>query len=53
MSDSAMDHSQHQMYGGGDKKRSRSSNPSDFSAGPVHHAKTEFGPHVDMRAAAP
>jgi CopA family copper-resistance protein len=52
MSDSAMDHSQHQMYGGS-KKRTSSSNPSDFTAGPVHHVKTEFGPHVDMRSAAP
>ncbi|RLJ19787.1 copper resistance system multicopper oxidase [bacterium endosymbiont of Escarpia laminata] len=28
-------------------------NPSDFTAGPVHHAPTEYGPHVDMRADAP
>ena len=28
------------------------SNPSDFSSGKLVHAKTEFGPHVDMRAEA-
>ncbi|RRS31694.1 MAG: copper resistance protein CopA [Gammaproteobacteria bacterium (ex Lamellibrachia satsuma)] len=28
-------------------------NPSDFTAKPVHHASTEYGPHVDMRADAP
>ena len=28
-------------------------NMSDFSAGPVNHAATEFGPHVDMHADAP
>ena len=27
-------------------------NPSDFSTGKLVHAKTEFGPHVDMRAEA-
>jgi FtsP/CotA-like multicopper oxidase with cupredoxin domain len=27
--------------------------PSDFTAGPVRHAATEFGPHVDMRSDAP
>ena len=27
-------------------------NPSDFSSGKLIHAKTEFGPHVDMRAEA-
>jgi CopA family copper-resistance protein len=53
MSDSSMDHSQHQMPVVGNRKKSRSSNPTDFTAGPVHHAKTEFGAHVDMRSAAP
>jgi FtsP/CotA-like multicopper oxidase with cupredoxin domain len=28
-------------------------NISDFSGGPVHHAPTEYGPHVDMRSEAP
>ncbi len=28
------------------------SNPSDFSTSKLVHAKTEFGPHVDMRAEA-
>lgn len=27
--------------------------PSDFTARPVNHAPTEYGPHVDMRADAP
>jgi len=29
------------------------SNPSDFSARAVHHAATEYGPHVDMRSDNP
>ncbi|MCG8001738.1 MAG: copper resistance system multicopper oxidase [Candidatus Thiodiazotropha lotti] len=49
-----MDHSQHQrtMSGGVDKATLKP-NPSDFTAGPVTHAMTEYGPHVDMRADAP
>jgi len=60
---SGMDHSQHQMAGmdmGGmqlaqapSAKPAMKPNPSDFTAGPVHHAATEYGPHVDMRADAP
>ncbi|MCG7932752.1 MAG: copper resistance system multicopper oxidase [Candidatus Thiodiazotropha lotti] len=46
-----MDHSQHQMTMNGGMDRSMlKPNPSDFTAGPVTHAKTEYGPHVDMRA---
>ena len=56
-----MDHSQHQMpvmdqgqhrmtNSGGMKMKPLKSAPSDFTAGPVHHAATEYGPHVDMRA---
>jgi len=49
-----MDHSQHQMSGsGGMKMKPFKPNPSDFTAAPVHHAATEYGPHVDMRADAP
>ena len=48
-----MDHSQHQMSDSGMKTKSLKPNPSDFTAGPVKHAKTEYGPHVDMRADAP
>ena len=49
-----MDHNQHHMAGsGGMQMRSLRPNPSDFTAGPVHHAETEYGPHVDMRAEAP
>ncbi|MEN8167253.1 MAG: copper resistance system multicopper oxidase [Pseudomonadota bacterium] len=59
-----MDHSQHQMPGmdptqhqmAGGKSMARSPlkpNPSDFTAGPVQHAATEYGPHVDMRSDAP
>lgn len=49
-----MDHSQHQMAGSGDmQKQSLKPNPSDFTAGPIQHAKSEFGAHVDMRADAP
>jgi len=60
---SGMDHSQHQMAGmdmGGmqlaqapSAKPAMKPNPSDFTAGPVHHAATEYGPHVDMRADVP
>ncbi|HPR29624.1 MAG TPA: multicopper oxidase domain-containing protein, partial [Chitinophagales bacterium] len=49
-----MDHSQHQMSGGeGMKMHTLKPNPSDFTGGPVRHAETEYGPHVDMRADAP
>lgn len=49
-----MDHSQHQMAGSGDmQKQSLKPNPSDFTAGPIQHAKSEYGAHVDMRADAP
>ncbi|MCG7904768.1 MAG: copper resistance system multicopper oxidase [Candidatus Thiodiazotropha lotti] len=48
-----MDYSQHQMTMNGGVDRSMlKPNPSDFTAGPVTHAKTEYGPHVDMRADA-
>jgi CopA family copper-resistance protein len=51
---SGMDHSQHQMPGSeGMKMTSLRPNPSDFTAGPVQHAATEYGPHVDMRSDAP
>ncbi|MEJ2589970.1 MAG: copper resistance system multicopper oxidase [Candidatus Thiodiazotropha sp.] len=46
-----MDHSQHRMPGMGTP--SLKPNPSDFTAGPVKHAATEYGPQVDMRADAP
>ncbi|MEW8000814.1 MAG: multicopper oxidase domain-containing protein, partial [Candidatus Thiodiazotropha endolucinida] len=49
-----MDHSQHQMtMRGGVDKTTLKPNPSDFTAGPVTHAKTEYGPHVDMRTDVP
>ncbi|WP_051301718.1 copper resistance system multicopper oxidase [Sedimenticola selenatireducens] len=62
-----MAHDQHQMAdgmnmqemrlekagSGGMKPVSLKPNPSDFSARPVQHASTEYGPHVDMRADAP
>ena len=59
-----MDHSQHQMVGmdhsqytmSGSGKMTRQAmppHPSDFTAGPVHHAATEYGPQVDMRADNP
>ncbi|MCU7936471.1 MAG: copper resistance system multicopper oxidase [Candidatus Thiodiazotropha sp. (ex Dulcina madagascariensis)] len=64
---SDMDHNQHQMPGmpmgsntnmdmGGYRLSNASSvraNPSDFTSVPVHHAASEYGPHVDMRADAP
>lgn len=34
-------------------KKAMTDNPSDFSSGKIVHASTEFGPHVDMRSAAP
>ncbi len=51
---SGMDHQQHAMAGGGEMKPATpKSNPSDFTAHPVTHAESEYGPHVDMRADAP
>ncbi|MEN8171170.1 MAG: copper resistance system multicopper oxidase [Pseudomonadota bacterium] len=55
MSDSpmmpAMDHAGHQMAAGSVMAMTQvKPNPSDFTAGPVKHAETEYGPHVDMRA---
>ncbi len=48
-----MSHDAHQMavIGGVDRSTLKP-NPSDFTAGPVTHAKTEYGPHIDMRADA-
>ncbi|MDH5545297.1 MAG: copper resistance system multicopper oxidase [Gammaproteobacteria bacterium] len=43
-----MDHSSHDKMPG-----DIGSSPSDFSNKPVKHAKTEYGPHVDMRADNP
>jgi FtsP/CotA-like multicopper oxidase with cupredoxin domain len=51
-----MDHSQHRMTGNGGmgmNAKTLKPNPSDFTAGPVNHAATEYGPQVDMRADAP
>ena len=49
-----MDHGQHQMMGGGQiGTQLPKSNPSDFTAGPVRHAQSEYGPQVDMRADSP
>jgi FtsP/CotA-like multicopper oxidase with cupredoxin domain len=52
-----MDHANHSMAGmqAGTMKHSTPHpvHPSDFSNTPVHHAPTEFGPQVDMRAQAP
>ncbi|MEW8029021.1 MAG: copper resistance system multicopper oxidase [Candidatus Thiodiazotropha sp.] len=49
-----MDHSQHEMrMGGGANGNTLKPNPSDFTAGPVTHAETEYGPHIDMRTDAP
>jgi CopA family copper-resistance protein len=42
---SKMDHRQHDM--------GLKPNPSDFSAKPVKHYDTEYGPHIDMRADGP
>ncbi len=39
------------ISGGVDRSRLKP-NPSDFTAGPVTHAKTEYGPHIDMRTDA-
>ncbi|MBL3527167.1 MAG: copper resistance system multicopper oxidase [gamma proteobacterium endosymbiont of Lamellibrachia anaximandri] len=48
-----MDMSGMQMAPTPSAKPAMKPNPSDFTAGPVHHAPTEYGPHVDMRADAP
>lgn len=49
-----MDHSLHEMrVSGGGNRNTLKPNPSDFTAGPVTHAETEYGPHIDMRADAP
>ena len=51
-----MDHSQHQMTdsgGMGINTMPLKPNPSDFTADPVKHAATEYGPQVDMRADVP
>jgi len=51
---SGMGQGQHRMgVGEGMKMEPAGPNPSDFTAGPVHHAETEYGPHVDMRVDAP
>lgn len=52
----SMDHSQHQMpamQGMNHGQHQIPPNPSDFTATPVKHADTEYGPHVDMRASSP
>ena len=46
-----MDHSKHQM--GKMPAEMKVKNPSDFTAGKVKHAATEYGPQVDMRSQAP
>ncbi|MES9973708.1 MAG: copper resistance system multicopper oxidase [Candidatus Thiodiazotropha sp.] len=46
----AMDHSRHTMT---DRIKKMEPNSSDFSAGPVNHAATEYGPHVDMLSEDP
>jgi len=51
-----MDHSQHQMSAMQHMNHDQQQippNPSDFTAVPVKHADTEYGPHVDMRADLP
>jgi CopA family copper-resistance protein len=49
-----MDHSMHGMDKCGAAMMSVTpSNSSDFTAVPVHHAATEYGPHVDMRSDNP
>ena len=51
---SQMDHSKMDMSGMNMKAmNSGPSNPSDFSAGKAVHARSEFGPQVDMRAMSP
>jgi len=51
---SGMEHKEHGMGSGKPMvMKPLKSNPSDFTAGPVHHAPTEYGPHVDMRADNP
>jgi FtsP/CotA-like multicopper oxidase with cupredoxin domain len=49
-----MQHAGHQMaMGQGMPMDQTVPKPSDFTAGPVKHAETEYGPHVDMCADAP
>ena len=49
-----MGQGQHQMTGGGQMgTQPLKPNLSDFAAGPVSHASTEYGPHVDMRSEGP
>jgi CopA family copper-resistance protein len=49
-----MGQGQHQMMaGGGMETKPLKPNPSDFTAGPVNHAPTEYGPHIDMRSDGP
>ena len=48
---SGMDHSKMDMSAMSSKSV-KTNNPSDFSSGKLIHSKTEFGPHVDMRAEA-
>nr|VFK16975.1 MAG: copper-resistance protein, CopA family [Candidatus Kentron sp. LPFa] len=43
----------HATMGNHEMPMPRNPNPSDFTAGPVHHAAAEYGPHVDMRAENP
>lgn len=49
-----MQHAGHQMAMGQAMPMDQTvPKPSDFTAAPVKHAETEYGPHVDMRADAP
>ncbi|WP_275096588.1 copper resistance system multicopper oxidase [Sedimenticola hydrogenitrophicus] len=51
---SGMGQDQHQMMADGRMEiKTLKSNPSDFTAGPVNHAPTEYGPQVDMRSEDP
>jgi CopA family copper-resistance protein len=52
MDHSTMDRSEHQTQSGS-AAETLPPNPSDFSGGPVRHAKTEYGAHVDMHAENP
>jgi len=52
--DMDMDHSQHNMPGKSFMdKSSEIKNPSDFTARPITHQASEYGPHVDARADSP
>jgi len=49
-----MDHSQHNMAEKSSMdKPSEIKNPSDFTARPITHQASEYGPHVDARADSP